>query len=727
MPTKKCNHDSTKKSDLLRAFVSSCLHLGFVVLLCAFVGCARAPARPRLILLISIDTTRADHLRPYGGPVAVSTIEALAADGVLYKSAFSHSPQTLPSHASLLTGLLPFEHGARDNVGFTVDSRVATLAERLHQAGYATGAAVSSYILRKETGIDRGFDNYDAQLTMAAGPEVTIAQVQRAGVETVAAARDWIAEHEKQPAFFFLHLYEPHTPYTPPSPYREQYAQPYDGEIAYSDALVSGLIEFLKKERLYESALIVLTSDHGEGLGDHDEQEHGIFLYQSVAHVPLVIKWPGPPRRAIVSTPVQLIDVAPTIVASVGAVPDKAWRGRSLVDLDDRTDAPPRAIYSESMYPRYHFGWSELYAVTDGHNRYILSPRDELYDLDKDVAEKNNLATERRQTRDNMRAVLMPLVQPANTARPREVSTEDLEKFQALGYIGMSAQPSSGSEPLPDPKDKIGVFKAYRETIQLARTGHVDEAIEGYKRILADNPQMLDVWERLATVLQRANRGDEAMLVMRRIISLAPDNAGAHLRLGRALARRRRFDEAVAEARAALAQDPGQGNELLARIAYERGAAEDAVPFADAAIQVDPLLPLPYYIRGLVLYEKRQYDAALTFFEKGVAALAARPGLTVPGLYLHLGDCLFRANRRDEAGKALATEVRLYPDNLEARIRLGGYYLATGQRVAFVEVFNELVRQSPTPENLRIAIRALSDAGEKDAARALASKAKPSG
>ena len=661
---------------------------------------------------------RADHLRPYGGAVAVPGIESLAADGVLYKSAYSHSPQTLPSHASMLTGRLPFEHGARDNVGFSVDGRVGSLAEQLRRAGYATGAAVSSYILRKDTGIDRGFDDYDAAFRMDAGPEVTIGQVQRAGAETIAVAKDWIAKHDKQQAFFFLHLYEPHTPYTPPAPYREQYPHPYDGEIAYADALIGGLIGFLKAKALYEPALIVLTSDHGEGLGDHEEQEHGIFLYQGVSHVPLVIKWPGRPHpRQAVTAAVQLIDIAPTIAFTAGIAADTAWRGEALVA--DR-DPSPRRIYSESMYPRYHFGWSELYALTDGKTRYILAPRDELYDVEKDPAESTNLASDRRDVRDAMRSALTPMVQHTSIAGPREISPEDLEKFQALGYIGMSVQPSTGSEALPDPKDKIGIFKAYREAIQSVRAGRLDEAIDGYKAILADNPQMLDGWERLAGVLQRANRGDEAILVMRRVIALAPGSAPAHLRLGRALARRKQFDEAAAEARAALAGEPGQANELLARIAFERGAPVDAIPFAEAATRIDPKLPLPYFVRGLVKYQQRDYAGALPLFEQARTALDARPGLTLPGLYLHLGDCLYRASRREEAGKAFATEVKLYPENIEARMRLGGFFLATGQKTAFVELFTELVRQSPTPEHIRIAERALMQAGETEAARAVA-------
>jgi tetratricopeptide (TPR) repeat protein len=320
-----------------------------------------------------------------------------------------------------------------------------------------------------------------------------------------------------------------------------------------------------------------------------------------------------------------------------------------------------------------------------------------------------------------MRAALAPFVQPTSAAKPREISGDDLEKFQALGYIGMSVQPATATgQTLPDPKDKIGIFKTYREAIQLARSGRYDAAIAAYKQILADNPQMLDVWERLANVLQRANRGDEAMLVMRRIISLAPDSPGGHLRLGRALARRRRYDEAMAEARTALPQDPGHANELLARIAFERGAFDEAVPFAEAATRADATLAMPYYVRGLVQYQRGAYDAALPLFEQAADALEKRPGLTLPGLYLHLGDCLFRANRRDAAGQALVKEVKLYPDNIEARMRLGGFYLATNQRAAFVDLFSEMVRRAPTPENVRIAVRALTEGGERDAAAAIA-------
>jgi tetratricopeptide (TPR) repeat protein len=370
------------------------------------------------------------------------------------------------------------------------------------------------------------------------------------------------------------------------------------------------------------------------------------------------------------------------------------------------------------MYPRYHFGWSELYALTDGASRYILTPRDELYDLQADPGETKNLAGDRRLVRDGMRASLMPFVQPAANSRPRDISQDDLEKFQALGYIGMSVQPASG-EALPDPKDKIGIFTDYRAAIEAGRTGHLDQAIEAYRHILADNPQMLDAWDRLATVLQRANRGDEAILVLRRIVSLAPDNASAHLRLGRALTRRHKFDDAVAEARSALAREPAEANELLARISFERGAVDEAVPFAEAALKVDAGLPLPYYVQGLVKYQRGQYDAALPFFEKAAAALQARPGLALPGVYLHLGDCQFRANRRDEAGKSLAMELKLYPDNLEARTRLGAYYLATNQRTAFVQLFTELVRNAPSPDNYRVAERVLTQAGETEAARAL--------
>ena len=336
------------------------------------------------IIVISVDTLRADHLPAYGyTKVKTPAIDALAADGVVFERAYSHAPQTLPAHASLLSGRLPFETGVRDNVGFTVKDGERLLPEMLRDRGFTTGGIVSAYVLRKETGIARGFEYFDGEMPPSS-PELSIGQVQRDGAESVALAERWLGSIGTSRAFLFLHLYEPHKPYAPPARFA-QYA-PYDGEIAYTDELVGRLIRYLKSHQLYDRSTIVLLSDHGEGLGDHGEQEHGLFVYEEAIHVPLIIKQEsnvGAGRR--VADLVQHVDLVPTILDLVKAPGAGGFRGRSLKPaLEGTGELGDTSVYSEALYARYHFGWSELTALTDGRYRYIKAPREELYDLARD-------------------------------------------------------------------------------------------------------------------------------------------------------------------------------------------------------------------------------------------------------------------------------------------------------------------------------------------------------
>ena len=325
------------------------------------------------IILISLDTLRADHLPAYGYQhVSTPALDALAADAVLFERAYSHAPQTLPSHASIFSGRLPFEHGVRDNLGFTVRPDERLLPRVLSEHGFATAGIVFSFVLRAEVGIGDGFDLYDSQMPVAS-PEMSIAQMQRDGAfDSLAVADRWLDSLRSPRLFLFLHLYEPHKPYTPPSRF-SQYA-PYDGEIAYADEIVGRLLDSLRARGLYESATIIVLSDHGEGLGDHGEQEHGIFVYDEAIRVPLIIKLPGGlagGRR--VSQPVQHIDLLPTILDLIDAPRPDGLRGRSLRPLLEWRErpVPEQYVYSEGLYSRYHFGWSELTALTDAHVRFI--------------------------------------------------------------------------------------------------------------------------------------------------------------------------------------------------------------------------------------------------------------------------------------------------------------------------------------------------------------------
>ena len=351
------------------------------------------------IIIISIDTLRADHLPAYGyQKVKTPAIDELAANGVVFERAYSHAPQTLPAHTALLAGRLPFETGVRDDAGGRVRPGERLLPQLLRDRGYSTGAVVSASLLRKETGINQGFDFFDDE--MPSNPEEPVAEAwQRDGGDSEKIAEHWLDSAGTNRVFLFLHLNEPHKPYAPP----ERFAQysPYDGEIAYADEIVGRLIHYLKTHQLYDRSTIVLLSDHGEGLGDHGEQEHGLFVYDEAIHVPLIIKQESnveAGRR--VSDLVQHVDMVPTILDLVKAPVPDTLRGRSLKPLLEGTGPlRERPIYSEALYARNHFGWSGLTAITDGRYSYIRAPREELYDLTRDPDQRENLAGENVETR----------------------------------------------------------------------------------------------------------------------------------------------------------------------------------------------------------------------------------------------------------------------------------------------------------------------------------------
>jgi choline-sulfatase len=455
----------------LRRVVAVAALLGVVPLVATFCrGNAEVPAGERgtPVFLISIDTLRSDHLPAYGyAGVDTPNIDALRRDGILYERAFSHCPLTLPSHTTLFTGMLPADNGVRDNIGFQLGDKVQTLPAVMKANGYSTGAAVSAFVLRKETGINRGFDSYDDNVE-AIGAGRTMGRIQRHGEETVKIAESWISAHAGQPLFYFLHLYEPHTPYEPTEPYKSRYKLAYDGEIALADHIVGEFIDALKKNDLYDRSLIIFFSDHGEGLGEHGEEEHGMFLYREAIQIPLIVKLPGQKLSgASVAAPVQLVDIFPTVVERTKVRADiSRLAGRSL--LAPIHDASARMIYSETYYDRFHFGWSDLHSLTDGKNHLISAPRPELYDMAADPKETRNVLQENRRVYVAMRNAIAPLIKEA--AAPTDVDPEAAAKLAALGYLGSTVQTRPG-EQLPDPKDKIGDFKLIQQAFTLNAHG----------------------------------------------------------------------------------------------------------------------------------------------------------------------------------------------------------------------------------------------------------------
>lgn len=622
----------------------------------AAMACARRPPRPPSgapVVLISVDTLRADRLPAYGyRGVRTPALDALAGDSVVFENAYCPAPLTLPSHTTLLTGLLPTEHGVRDNVGFRLAPEHPTIAAALRERGYATGAAVSSFALRRDRGLAAGFDLYDDDF----GPG---SLDERAGSETVKRLERFVESHADRPLFLFLHLYEPHTPYSPPEPFRSEYAaRPYDGEVAAADVAVGRFLESLKQRGLYDRALILFLSDHGEGLGDHGEDEHGVFLYRETIRVPLFVKLPGALGAARrIRAPVGLIDVFPTIAEAAG-ISGGERRGISLASFAGESKPAARRIYSETLYPRLQLGWSDLAALTDDRWSYIEAPRPELYDLAADPGEKHDLAPARPPALRAMRAELLALQKPAAT--PEKPSSQELEKLGSLGYIRVDSG-SAGRGSLPDPKDRVGELRRYKQLFDLFYARRNAEAIALARAMLSDNPQILSVWRMLATSLERQGRPAEAAAALESALARSDLTGSAEdveQAVGElALLLPRTGDSGAAEKTLSDLVQRGGDSETarreLARLLHRRGRVPEALALLpDAGKSGDPAT-LDVY--GGLLADAGRLDEARTAFRR---ALELDPGRA--DVLLHLGMLSLRekdpSSARDWFTKSLAAE-----------------------------------------------------------------------
>lgn len=688
------------------------------------------------IILISVDTLRADRLPAYGYKnVRTPAIDALAADGVVFERAYSHAPQTLPAHAAMLSGRLPFETGVRDNLGFAVKPGERLLPQMLRERGFTTGGIVSAYVLRKETGISQGFDFFDGEMPPSS-PELSIGQVQRDGTASETIAEHWLDTQHSSRTFLFLHLYEPHKPYAPP----ERFAEfgPYEGEIAYTDEIIGRLVHYLKSHQLYDQSTIVLVADHGEGLGDHGEQEHGLFVYEEAIHVPLIIKQAGnikPGRR--VTDLVQHVDLVPTILDLVKAPIPGNLHGRSLKPLLDGTGHPPEpSIYSEALYARYHFGWSELTALTDGRYRFIKAPRKELYDLERDPHERDNIADTRATASQALGAALERLISGTAIQAPADISADARERLQALGYVGAQTDVATApGDALPDPKDKREILDAYRKAVELAGGRHWNAAIALLRQIVNEDPGMIDVWDQLATLSIRAEKYDQAVDAYKHIIELKPALATAYLGAAGALLKLKKIDEAKAHAELAASvaterdtRGRASAHELLAKIALARHDVDAARAEAKLAREADPTLPLPIYIDARLLYDQGKYAEALPLFQQAITELNRDGVLQINELHFYTADTLGRLERYAEAEQQFIEELKYFPQSARARAGLAMLYQASGKSDAAATALEEMVRTIPTPDTYALAARLWTMFGNKqqaDAVRAQARRAFP--
>jgi tetratricopeptide (TPR) repeat protein len=685
-------------------------------------GAVRLPAGTPVVL-VSIDTLRSDHLPAYGyRGVATPAIDELAGDGIRFEHAYSPTPLTLPAHTSLLTGLLPGDHGVRDNVGYLLDSQAVTagkvpfLPELLHRAGYATGGAVSAFVLRGRTGLATGFDFYEDSIEFRT--RTGLGGLQRPGAETLARCRDWLRGAAGKPFFLFFHLYEPHTPYAPPEPFASRYPLPYDGEIAEADRVVGELLGELRRLGVYERSLVILVGDHGEGLGDHGEDEHGVLLYREAIQVPLIVKLPD--RRlagTVVAAPAGLVDVVPTVVELLGLPRPGGLAGTSLLALTG-ADAPQRRIYSETFYPRLHFGWNELASLIDGRHHFIAGPDPELYDLAADPGERHNGLGDDRRLAVDLRGELAGYQRAL--APPGAVDPSTRQALAALGYVGTAVP--GGAGPLPDPKAQLGTLADLKAGFALHAQGDFAAAAAAFRRVLDGNPRMVDAWEFLGRCLERLGKDDEALDAYRQALEISggsPDvaltAASLYLELGR-------LDEAEKHARLAVATHPSFAHGLLAQVALAREDLDGAEREAREAMTEEPFRIGPMIALAAVRHARGDYEGAQDLVRQAAAAYAERQAQD-PELIkgLHLVEGKIRADLGDAAGaeKSFDEEIRLFPRDVRAYSNLAILRALAGHPGEAGLILQRMVAANGSAAAYAEAVKTLRILGDPAAAAAL--------
>jgi arylsulfatase A-like enzyme/Flp pilus assembly protein TadD len=612
------------------------------------------------VILITMDTTRADRLGCYGFPyVETPTIDLFARRGVRFERCISTTPLTLPAHTSIMTGTVPPFHGVRDNGGFIVPSGIETLAKVFKAQGYATSAFVAAYVLDSKWGLNIGFDTYYDKFDLSRYETVSLGEVQRPANEVIDQVLPWLEQNKAGKFFTWIHLYDPHTPYQPPPPYDQLYPDhPYLGEIAFTDSQIARLWAFLEANGLTENLFLVLTGDHGESLGEHGEGAHGFFVYQAALHVPLVFVTPFPKLQGVVAPGVvSLVDIMPTLCEMTGAPLPPQVQGKSLVPaFFDPRRTPAEYAYSETYYPRYHYGWSELRAVQDGRYKLILAPVPELFDIVRDPGEEKNLVYLEKEAYQEMRVAAEGFIartsQNAYELDVSKVDEETREKLAALGYIGSFSDPSRlKGLKLADPKDKIGVFNDLSHAREMGLEGKADDAIRMLQGIIADDPKIGDAHFALGNLYLRKRKYMDAIAAFEKVLELKPDDSFAVMNVAGAYQSMGRFDDA------------------------ERFVLE----YLKTGFRDSQLL----YILGNMNYRQKNYDRAIGYFEQCLTenprSASSHNGLAA--IYI-MRDDLARAEEHLKEALALNPRLQSLRYNmaqlLEKRSRFeeaAGYYL----------------------------------------------------
>lgn len=682
------------------------------ILLLGLLACA--PSEPPLnVLLVTFDTTRADHLSVYGGPALTPNLEALAADGIVFENAISPVPITLPSHSSLMTGKVPFAHGVRDNGLFKLGEEQETLAEALSQAGYGTAAAVGSFPLTAQFGIGQGFDLFDDHVTGSFEdfygdrvlPKKQLFFDERPAGQVNAALLPWLEAHAAEPFFAWAHYFDPHLPHTPPPPLNQIYAHDlYAGEIAYSDESLGVLIATLKERGVYDRTVIVVTSDHGESRGEHNEATHSLLAYNSTLHVPLVIKPPAGYNTGVrIEQRVGLIDIFPTVLDWLGlAVPDNV-QGRSLVSLIADPDAPQRqrVLYAETLSPSLSQGWGELRALFEQDLKYIHGPRPELFDLSEDPKEVRDLIRqqpdEAHRLRDTLQAYLERHQVPGiDSSAP--IDEETSRRLAALGYL---RAPGEETGPLVEtltqegdpPQDRAISIAMYSHAKQLMFDGRWLDARESLERLLRLDPDNGHYTELLATALARLGQVDEALETLQSIPHDAaiPSRSSVLTTMGHLLLAKGDLQGALERFRDSQILDrTAEGQWTLATLYGQQSDPVQQRRHLEASLEQDHTFVPALLDSAVLVAQDGQVDEARARFEK---ALEAHPFF--PRAHFNYGVFWLAQGDRDAALERFHRAVELDPSYHQARVAVVEILWQDGLEDAALEQYLELVERAP--------------------------------
>lgn len=695
------------------------VRITIIVILGAAVlgGCGGEVSAPKVdrpnLLLITLDTLRADHLGCYGGSAAKTPVlDGLAKEGILFMNTVAPVPLTLPSHSSLFTGHYPMAHGVRDNGGFLLPDEALTIAEVLKEKGWRTAGFVSAFVLHSRFGVAQGFDTYSDRIEVESTGSLSPDSIQRRGDEAVGEALDWLEDHVQEmgtvPFFVWVHLFDPHTPYEPPEPYATQYAMdPYAGEVAYTDELVGRLLDGLKHMKLTEDTLVMVMGDHGEGKGSHKELYHGLFIYDSTIKVPMIFRVPGMAHRKVEGQ-VRLIDVMPTVLDLTGLEIPGGIAGVSLKPLmtGEREDLK-LAAYCESYFPAIHYGWSELKSLRIGNYKYIQAPTPELFDLGSDPMEENNLASSKPDVASRMRENLGQLEERWSTDASVEAAPLDArtsEALRVLGYTGTTVPKRGEGEALPDPKDKADLVYEKTMAERMIFGGDPFRAVQILQSVVDQEPGMLDARISLGVALHNVEEYDREIALLVETTEMAPDFFLAWVNLGIVLKKTDNEAQAADAFRRALKLDPKSHLTmgLLIDSYFRSGKFSKCEKMCRRCLELEPGYAGVRVTLAMALVNQGKLKKAREEVEK---VLATNP--TEVNAHFTLGKIL--ENLRDLEGAVEAYEKELihHRENPNTFESLANLYMKLGEGEKAEEAAREALRLEPNSYTAKEVLKAL--------------------